>query len=89
MFNPYVRAGNNMLQSYDMKFCWAPADAPDDKTSCVPSQNAQAALDLCIEQLRPHVGVFTTQEVATKAIEACMRSAHWQRLWIDGTMLFG
>jgi hypothetical protein len=87
MFNPYVQAGNNMLQNYYMKFCWAPVDAPNDKTSCVPSQNAQADLDRCIEQLRPHVGVFTTQQVATKEIESCMHSASWQRLWIDGTML--
>jgi len=85
--NPYVRAGNHMLQHYSMKFCWAPADSADHRSSCVSGQVAQPVLDRCIAQLRSHVGLFTSEEIADKEIGTCMHAAGWKRIWIDGVML--
>ena len=87
--NPYVRVGSHMLQHDGLTYCWAPAEAKAEKTSCNPEQLATGSLNECVAKLRHEVTFFTTEEVATQRLTSCMSAKGWQLIWIDGAMLFG
>jgi hypothetical protein len=78
-----------MLQHDGLTYCWAPADAKAERTSCKPEQPATSSLSECIKKLRHEVTLFTTEEVATQKLTGCMSAKGWQLIWIDGAMLFG
>jgi hypothetical protein len=90
-FNPYTRAGSHMLSHYDgnVKFCWAPVGAPSEKGSCQDERPARQDLLQCIEQLRSHASIRTTEHDADSALASCMSDSGWQRIWIEGAILWG